>query len=111
MLGKLYCLVDPRTGQPFYVGTTYRKLRERLAQHIAVARNLLPHQDGIIERRGRFINDMVAHGIKPEIKLLFVSHIDNINRIEGETYRLFCDLGYNLLQSDCRFFTNNKPTR
>lgn len=56
----VYQLVDPRNNIPFYVGCTIRGLSIRLAQHIT-------RDEGT---RGKFIDELMSYGLKPEIELL-----------------------------------------
>lgn len=111
MLGKVYCLVDPRTDKPFYIGTTYRKLSERLHGHIADSKITVYKKGTILFERCTFIRDMINEGFKPVPKLLFIANMTTANLLEGYVYRYFTKLGYNLIQSDCHFFTNNLPKK
>lgn len=97
---SIYCLIDPRTDKPFYVGCTKVKLSDRLSQHMHEARNnFIINANGFCidnypERTFKNVNirkclvilEILLHGKKPIIKLLKSCHFDKSDHYEKFYY-------------------------
>lgn len=97
---QIYCLFDPRNGRPFYVGATSYSLNIRLANHIN-ERNVYSREHW--SRKMTFIDGMMCAGIRPQVRLLFISDIDTVDHYERFFHALFVEQGYTLLQKPHAF--------
>lgn len=103
---KIYCLIDPRTDKPFYVGSTKMKLNHRLNMHCAS----LWYYPGkkVVAKRHAFITKMKKAGFRPIIKLLREVDFNKVDWNERYFYNKYLKSGFKLLQS-CQFeYQKNK---
>jgi hypothetical protein len=94
---NIYCLIDPRTNTPFYVGATRRPLIKRLYGHIGQANTNNGRGHG--EKRAQIIRAILAAGLRPCIQLLCTTTPEHANHLEQYFYRYFTAQGIELQQS------------
>ena len=99
---KIYCLVDPITHKPFYVGATRRSLKDRLYSHI-VGRFDPSYIKSLSSRRNKLIREIIEAGQTPLIYCLIIVPSDICDLFEREYYNLFLSQGIELLQHKHRF--------
>jgi hypothetical protein len=106
---SIYCLVDPRNNQPFYVGATRNKLNIRLCGHLNTAKETIKYnnpynQDKTALNKALLIFDIMrTAGKRPRIiKLLSVQSIE-ANHYEEFFYSMFLTQGFRLLQQPTAF--------
>jgi hypothetical protein len=58
---SIYVLIDPRTDQVRYVGKTVKPLKDRLSNHLTMARR------GKLQRVARWVRGLLLDNIRPEI--------------------------------------------
>jgi len=86
---KIYCLVDPRNGLPFYVGrTTQKRLEKRLSAHVkdskwcGVKSNKSHLIEKIIEQTGKrpliFTLVVTSHELAPVFEEFMYWHFRNL---------------------------------
>lgn len=93
---NIYCLVNPLTNKPFYVGATKGTLHGRLSGHIHESKTFIPkHWD----RKHTLINEIIVCGSKPQIKLLFITPIYSAEYYELFFFHVLINQGFELLQS------------
>jgi hypothetical protein len=100
----IYCLFNPLSGHPFYVGATCYKLNIRLANHISECKVYGPDR---WSRKMSFINKLLSDGIKPKIRLIYISDIDTVDHYERFFHGMFVYQGYTLLQKPTAFSYKN----
>lgn len=106
MAYTIYCLIDPRNDELYYIGITYRKLNIRLSSHIGHAnsdRHMRGYDNGFICKRHEIVYQLKEIGLKPIIKALFVVDAENAEDCEWLLYKHYKSLGFNLIQSEYRF--------
>lgn len=64
-MAQVYALIDPRTSEPFYVGSTNRLLEERLHEHLT---------SKLDRPRVKHIEELRSLGLKPIAVVLFTVH-------------------------------------
>jgi len=104
---KIYCLIDPRTDLPFYVGATKSNLRVRLNSHIAEATIWQPNFTGVLASKKAFINDILSDGLRPIIKYLILVNTEKAANFELLFYNYFTSIGLQLFQDKSRFIYNS----
>lgn len=77
----IYAMVDPRTGDPFYIGVTRRPLRRFMDHMRRNAKN---------ERLRDRIGEMQANSIRPKLRIL--ESVDEHQRAERESHWILCYL-------------------
>jgi hypothetical protein len=97
---QIYCLFDPTTGHPFYVGATSYRLNIRLANHIN-ERNVYSRRAW--SRKMLFIDGLMCAGNRPKIRLLYLANIDTVDHYEEFFHRLFVGQGFTMLQKPHAF--------
>jgi hypothetical protein len=100
----IYCLFDPRNGRPFYVGATCYRLNIRLANHIN-ERNVYSRR--VWSKKMQFIDGMMCAGVRPKVRLLYVSNIDTVDHYERFFHEMLVQQGYALLQKPHAFSYKN----
>jgi hypothetical protein len=100
---KIYCLIDPRTNAPFYVGATVKELRLRLNSHIAEATIWQPNFTGIKAKKQEFIRDIINSGNRPLIKYMLIVNRDKAAFFELCYYNFLTKIGFQLFQDQRRF--------
>lgn len=98
---NIYCLIDPRTNLPFYVGATKSCLKKRLYNHLSIIH--IPGKYGVMAARRDLIKNIVAEELKPEIKLLKQVLPHEVDFYENYFYSYYTDRGIELLQSKWLF--------
>jgi hypothetical protein len=116
---KIYCLVDPFTEIPFYVGATKLPLKQRLKQHIQLSlkykewmnctHNELKHFP--LQRRSVFINLLLNSNREPNIIELFQCSALAANYYEKFFYCFLQKSGFYLHQDNMRFNYNSVNIR
>ena len=99
---KIYCLLDPFSGLPFYVGATRNKLEFRLNSHVA-GRKVIQYVPGKTTDRHNLIKSIVERGEMPLISCLLVVPTSLTDIFEHYCYLFLTSQGIDLLQSNCRF--------
>lgn len=92
---NLYCLVDPRTSKPFYVGITVCRLNSRLSGHIA---EIKAYQGRHRSEKQEFLREMVESGVRPTIQLLRQVSLNETDFYEFFFYEMFIKQGYKMYQ-------------
>lgn len=102
---KIYCLVDPRTKIPFYVGSTKRHLINRLYGHIgdSAGIHVINGMYNLGHHKRLHIQRILKCGLKPEIHLLCIVSPDITDICEKYFYNYFVSQGIDLLKSISRF--------
>lgn len=103
---KIYCLINPFTSIPFYVGATRQTLHTRLLSHISQVFSLnynLKFGDSVIYKRGLLIKDIISRGKDPIISLLTMADAEQVDILERFHYQQFVEKGIDLIQSPYRF--------
>lgn len=90
MMVKIYCLINPVTGHPFYVGATSGYLSDRLSGHISAR-----HQTWVC-KHNQIMEDMFELGIKPEIVLLDEVGVSEASFHEDFYMRLLSFYGFSV---------------
>lgn len=80
-LWKIYCLCDPETGEPRYVGKTTGRLRKRLVSHIYESVHMLRGDT----HKSRWIRKLLRNGLSPTIQLIRSGTEAGWEQIEIET--------------------------
>lgn len=102
---KIYCLYNPLTFEPFYVGATSYSLNYRLRSHLSEARRCkeLKPNSSIITRRQQLIKKLIAQDLTPKIAVLFVINKNNTDLMETFCHDLLNSFGFQLIQNQDRF--------
>jgi hypothetical protein len=101
----IYCLIDPRTNKPFYVGATSGKLNIRLSSHLSDCR-LTP-----VDRHNnkmKLIRNILDSGKRPKIRLLQSVTLHEADHYEKFFFTLLRQQGFELLQQDYAFSYKSK---
>jgi len=98
----VYCLINPRTNTPYYVGVTMNRLQARLSLHMCQQGRSLGNTT-VCDRRKDLHNTFRHDGIKPVIKALAVADIHTVDFLEHHYYNHFINIGHELLQLGTRF--------
>lgn len=117
---KIYCLANPFTDIPFYVGSTSGPLNTRLNQHIAYAKkntkwmqfshNELKHFPAHI--KDVTINMLQAIGKAPAIKQLHECPLSASDHYEQFFFNYFKSQGFYMFQEANRFtYKSTKKTK
>lgn len=96
---QIYCLVDPRTKCPFYVGATVVRLKNRLSAHIHEAVNFRPNKYGMqytTHKKHSLILELNKIGIKPIIDLLYTCTIHSVDYYEQFFNQMLINQGFEL---------------
>ena len=99
---KIYCLINPLTGIPFYVGATRRTLHARFVSHVG-ASNVKTYSITKSSTRANLIKSLMSQGLKPHISCLMIVSPDVADYCESHFYNYFISQGIDLLQSPHRF--------
>ncbi len=86
---KIYCLLNTKTEQVFYIGCTKQRLMARLSGHVNCR---------LQSRKGDFIYDIYVNGGKVEIMELDEVNIEDGQFWEQHYIDLFFSFGFNLIQ-------------
>src|ERR1700677_931130 len=106
----IYCLIDPQTNYPYYVGTMKNgkyPLDQRLRGHISQAnceRNLSHRVNQYVHQKNKIVYDLEFEKRRPIIKALLVVTAENVDFCEQLGYEYLTYLGFNLLQSPYNFY-------
>jgi hypothetical protein len=92
---NIYCLIDPRNKQPFYVGATNGSIYVRLSGHITECKTYLPRY---WSSKQHYMNDILIAGLKPKTRLLHTCSIHEAEHYELFFYNLLLSQGFKLLQ-------------
>jgi len=95
----IYCLVDPRTNSPFYIGATKVKLKNRLSAHIheaAVFRTNNYAMPFTAYKKHFLIQELTKLNIKPKIEWLYTCTINNVDHYEPFFYNVLISQGFEL---------------
>jgi hypothetical protein len=101
---KIYSLIDPRTGKPFYVGATQSELKARLSHHVAHAKGDLCTKK--LKRRMELIRSILAEGMRPKICLLEVVALSAAGECERKHFMRLKKAGFDMIQGDGNFGYN-----
>ncbi len=93
---RIYCLIDPRTTLPFYVGATKTRITSRLSGHL---NEIKAYPSKYWNDKHRFINEIKETGYKVQVRLLQECSLHDADYYERFFYDLFISYGYTLLQS------------
>lgn len=103
---RVYKLVDPRSNEVFYIGCTKKLLSQRLREHM---RKEKPSgRSSRSMQRWALINDLIASGMKPKIKLLKIGPAKLLRSEELRYYNLYKKMGFNLLQYPTMCYYHSK---
>lgn len=105
MTVNIYCLLDPRSNKPFYVGCTNGKLSTRLSAHITEIKTYTGNRRS---KKQEYIAEMIEQGIRPTILLLCLSDLEVADHCEEFYYLAFKRAGFELLQLPSSFFYSRK---
>lgn len=103
----IYCLINPITNTPFYVGATAKELKIRLWGHYGEV-NATHSSNSLHSKRALIFNAARIAGLKIEIKHLDTVHISQANEMEAYYYNKFVTEGHFLIQSTARFIYTTK---
>jgi hypothetical protein len=98
---KIYVLIDPRNGQPFYIGATVCSLQKRLSAHISTNPKT-KYLGNSLKKYNRLRNIKTA-GRDPIIKLLKECSLGSVNYYESFYYRKYIRMGHTLFQHKNQF--------
>lgn len=77
----VYVLIDPRTGQPRYVGSTVRPVERRLQDHLDQTRG--ERSTGVL--KDNWIKELLANGHVPKIRrMLTADSLEDARKLEDE---------------------------
>ena len=103
---KIYCLADPITLIPFYVGVTKGRLDYRLDGHIAEAlsnkKKRVNGSDSYFKKCCA-INNILDNKLQPLITILDIVSDFQVNDSERFYYNYLINLGFTLYQDAKRF--------
>jgi len=102
---SIYCLIDPRTGKPFYVGCTGGTIKNRLSAHITEIKTY--HGYNLSDKQ-KLIASIIEAGLRPEAILLCNTTIEKADWVERFYYKAFVNLGFTMLQLSTSFFYSRK---
>lgn len=117
---NIYCLIDPRTSNPFYVGATSNSLPSRLSAHILEAKQWSSlrevFQHGPSRQKQLTIILLLYIKQKPQIVKLAHVHAKEADHYEKFFYEMFIHQGFELHQKATAFhyyasYANPKPIR
>jgi len=94
MLGTVYTLSHPETGEVRYVGITTAELNTRLIQHISVAKRSERHT-----HKDCWVRSLLDKGLKPTIEVIEEVTVDALNDREVEYIAKFKSDGARLTNS------------
>jgi hypothetical protein len=102
---QIYCLVNPITNQPFYVGATKVILKNRLSAHIheALTFRLNKYVPQISQNKHAIIKELTESNLKPKIDLLFISPLPAVEYYEAFFYDMLKKQGFTLFNSPSHF--------
>jgi hypothetical protein len=98
---KVYALIDPRNGHPFYIGATCVPLEQRLMLHIST--NHKTKYCGNLQKKYERLRSIIEGGKRPIIKTLRICDLERVDHYESFYYRKFVKKGYKLLQHNRHF--------
>lgn len=104
-MANIYCLVDPRTDKPFYVGATISPLNKRLCGHISESKITHHHTTS---KKILFMRGILSTGQRPRIELLQIVDTCVIDEYEIFFYNMFLAQGFELFQFSHTFNHQNK---
>lgn len=93
---QIYCLVNPHTKRPFYVGATKYPLNNRLSVHINESKSLLPLYRNT---KHHLINYILSTNKKPQINLLHKCSLIEVDHYEEFFYNTLIKQGFKMLQA------------
>lgn len=102
---KIYCLIDPRTNNPFYVGATSVGEKKRLSIHINDDFGYC--KTGYGKERYRFIQEIISAGYKPLISVLTQVTFSEVDKSESFFYHKLIKEGHTLIQSNSFHYQKN----
>lgn len=105
---RIYTIVDPLTGDPFYVGATKYMVKYRAKGHISDAVNNVCLTGTKAELR-RKIRSIISKHMKPVFIELFSVDATEAGDAEEAVHILFSLAGFRLMQcgNEYSFYTNN----
>lgn len=93
----IYCLVNPITNRPFYVGATKSNLSARLSAHINESKAILPIY---WNRKNYLINYIISLNKRPIITPLHKCALFEVDHYEQLFYNVLTQQGFKLLQEN-----------
>lgn len=102
---NIYCLYDPRTRKPFYVGATRSTISIRLSGHINEVKTYLPK---FWSAKQKFMHQMIQEGVRPKARLLLVATLHSVDHYEQFFHTMLILQGYELLQLTSAFHYKRK---
>jgi hypothetical protein len=90
MIGFIYTLNDPETGEIRYIGQTVNSVHRRLTKHISDSKRLNTHVNC-------WIKSLIKKGIKPVIQELDSCLIEELDQTEIYWISQFKNWGFNLV--------------
>lgn len=105
---KIYCLVNPLTGLPFYVGATKHRLSARISRHCSDNSRICTPDDSHSYNKAVLFKQLKDMGLRPIIMLLFTTNKENVDICEKYFYNLFISQGIDLLQTNYNFLYDKK---
>lgn len=104
---NIYALINPLNSEPFYVGATRLKIRDRLMAHVYLSRQDMywakPESISIIYHRHLLIRNIELSGLSPYIILLNQCNAESVDEMEHFYYNKMIEYGAVLIQSLYRF--------
>lgn len=97
----IYCLIDPRTGSPFYVGAAQNP-KARYNYHMSYLPDM--REETIQGKRFRLVKSILKTGQRPILKIISRVTIRMAGRMECFYYNRFTKQGHTLLQSVYKFY-------
>ena len=106
---NIYVLINPDNGHPFYVGSTASHPEVRVRDHMK-QRYTTRMMGKKTKERILFINDLLAKGKCISFFVIESVKHNKANESEEFYYNLFISLGFDMLQSNNRFYSySGKP--
>jgi hypothetical protein len=102
---KIYCLVNPITNKPFYVGATKVALKTRLYAHIHEAKTfrINKYSPQLSCKKHFLIKGLIESNSPPVIDLLYISPLLAIEYYETFFYKMLINQGFELFNSPSQF--------
>lgn len=103
MICKIYCLVNPIDGTPFYVGSTIGNIKSRVSDHCSYGAG-----KGWQSKRFKFIQSIKNKNLKIKWAVLLLVNESIRDEAEEQAYNFLIQKGYKLLQHGNQFNATKK---
>jgi hypothetical protein len=95
----IYCLINPLTNEPFYVGATVNPLQVRLSEHLFSS----TCHGGFQQQRHDMMARIMKKKMRPVIFPLVVTTEKRVDYYEEYYYKRYTRMGFKLLQRNDKF--------